>query len=228
MAKLRVALVLMILFVASAKWWKQAHAPAAVFAPVAVTVSASPIDGRLEPAPREPSSERAIDQKNQVIVRECLEKDASLPRVHLSRRITLEDVLSDLNAHTDSTMMNVHVRRADGSEERLHAEPHDPSAKNAFKIGGEDVRVFDVDKEGLPIVKPYPSALRQDSLKHIVDSFVGNDRVSFKERREHHTFTNGAATSVETNGRMTELQLNFGRNTLGCAWQNGALNCACL
>ena len=239
MPRLRIALILMVIFVACASYWKRSHRTASFGAPAQAescsvdcvdthaTVSSmttSPVDGRLMPI----LPIRVLSSANQAIVRECLSKDSSLPRVHLSDRLTMENILRDLGTISDSVMINLHVRRRDGREERLHVEPHDPSTKDAFQLAGQDFRVLDVDNEGLPIAKPFPPELKLDSMKHVVDSFVGDDAVAFRERRSHHTFSGGAASTVETDGRLTSLQLNFGRNVLGCAIQQNVLTCTCL
>lgn len=232
MAKLRIALVLMIIFVSSVSWWKRSHQ--ADVPPASIEGAPGPATAAPAPAPEiqnaRPFAEASlvIDAKNQALIRECLAKSTSVPRVNFSDKLTLENVLRDLDARIDSSIMNIHVRRANGREERLHVQPHDSSAKDVLTLGSQDVRVFDVDTEGLPIAKPFPNNLRADSLKHVIDCFIGSDQVTFKERRTHQTFAGGSATVVEADGHLTELQVNFSGKTLGCTWQRSSLSCACL
>lgn len=243
MQKLRIALILMIVFVSVASWYKnqrrQAETTVANGAPTAESpahansIQSTPLTtdsgftSTQDSDPQRPSS-RFIDSKNQTLIRECLAKSASLPRVNVTDRTTLEDILRDLSAKPDSAKMTVHVKRADGHEERLLVQPHEETNKHSYKIEGNDLRVFDVDSEGLPVAKDFPRELKRDSLTHAVNAFIGDDRVTFRERRTHSAFEGGVATSVETNGATTELQLNFDGTTLGCVWQNDTLNCACL
>lgn len=246
MQKLRIALISMIVFVALASWYKnQRREQAAALIESGTPTAASPAPmqqdeslAQTNPAQPTPSTTgegiasapapRYIDAKNQTLIRECLVKSPALPRVNVTDLTTLEDILHDLSAKPDSAKMTVHVKRADGREERLLVQPHEETNKHSYKIDGDDLRVFDVDSEGLPIAKDFPGELKRDSLTHAVNAFIGDDRVTFKERRTHSTFDGGVATSVETDGAMTELQIVFGRTTLGCIWQNDALNCACL
>jgi len=234
MAKLRIALVLMVLFVASAKWWKQSHvsaeSPATPKAPttIASQTAPSPIDGQPQPVSSKPPEHHELDENAQSIIRDCLKKTSSLPRVHFSNHLSLENVLEDLNSKTESSVINIHVRRPDGKEERLHVSPHDPSTPNAFGLAGQDVTVFDVDNEGLPVPKPFPHEFKQDTLLSVINSFTGRDATTFKERRSQHSFSGGSAFSVEKDGRLTELQLNFGHHVLGCADQDLGFNCKCL
>jgi hypothetical protein len=246
MQKLRVALISMIVFVALASWYKsqrleRAAAPSADSGEMSPAIPPTQQDASLaqtalaQPTPSTTGegvaaapAPRSIDTKNQTLIRECLAKSPALPRVNVTDRTTLEDILHDLSVKPDSSKMTVHVKRGDGREERLLIQPHEETNKHSYKIDGDDLRVFDVDSEGLPIAKDFPGELKRDSLTHAVNAFIGDDRVTFKERRTHSTFEGGVATFVETDGVMTELQIVFGRTTLGCIWQNDALNCACL
>jgi hypothetical protein len=240
MARLRIALVLMILFVASVKFWRMSTTPqvsgdvTSPAAPSNANEGAAPTTATANtPAASSslaPSAASAIDQANQEIIRSCLAKDPQLPRVHFGDPLKLEDLLNDLapDATKDESTMNIHVRRSDGREERLHITPHDPENRSAYAVGSSDVRVFTVDSEGLPIGASFPENLKRDSLKDVVDRFIGKDAVTFRERRSKRTTPDLTASSVETNGQLTELQVNFKDQTLGCAWQNTKLNCRCL
>lgn len=236
MNKLRAALIVMIILVALASWYKnQKREEAGAAANGATpTPAATPIEidsmPAASPTPQGTPASGAhyITPENLPVVRECLAKAPTLARVNISDRTTLEDILRDLAPKTNSSKINLHVRRADGHEERLLVTPAEGANKHAFKIADNDLRVFGVDSEGLPIAREFPRELKRDSLTHAVNAFIGSDAVTFRERRAQYAFEGGVATSVETNGSLTELQLNYGRTTLGCAWQNNSLNCACL
>jgi hypothetical protein len=236
MAKLRAALILMIIIVALASWYKnqkrEEAKPALTPASKSIEMDSMPVGAPVgSPAPSPtpiPANARAISPENIPLVRECLAQAPALPRVHVTEKTTLDDLLHDLDAKPDSAKLNVHVKRANGVEERLLVQPHEKSSPHTYKIGESDLRVFNVDNEGLPIAKDFPRDLKRDSLANAVNAFIANDKVTFRERRSHFIFAGGVATSVETNGQLTELQLNFARTTLGCAWQNQNLNCACL
>ncbi len=229
MQKLRIALLVMIVFVAVASYVKERGRSVAE----SPFPAPSPVDGSRRaatptPTPSAtPSVSRVLSPANVEVVRACLTKDPALPRVHVDEATTLGDVLRDLSPTTSSARLNVHVRRPDGREERLIVQPPE-GARESFKLGAQELRVFDVDREGLPIVRAFPRELKRDSLTHAVNAFIGDDEVIFRERRAQYEFSGGVASSVETDGAMNELQLQFGRTTLGCAWQSGAMDCACL
>jgi hypothetical protein len=234
MQKLRLALILMIIVVATASYFKERGRPAAPAtpetAPSPLTVPlASPTPGASPTASPTPvaAHPRTLPTETQSLVRSCLAKDPSLPRVAVTDSTTLEDVLRDLSPAPSSAQLNVHVVRPDGREERLLVQPTE-GAHRAYRLGSDDIRIFDVDSEGLPILRDVPPALRRDTLTHTVNAFIGNDAVTFRERRAQYKFEGGIASAVETNGALNELQLTFGHTTLGCAWQNQNLNCACL
>ena len=237
MAKIRAALIMMIIVVSLASWYKnQAREDATTAEPKPALLTAVAPKATPGPLSAPVANARFLSNENSRVIRECLARTSSPARLHLADKTTLDDLWADLtadirsdhSAKLDLTIMNIHVKRANGSEERLLIQPHEASSQFTYKIADTDLRVFNVDPEGLPIAKAVPPELKQESLSQAVDSFIAKDTVIFRERRSHFEFDGGEASSIETNGRLTELQLNFSHTTLGCAWQNDALTCACL
>ena len=180
-----------------------------------------------------------IDSENQKLIRSCLERNTKIPRVGFTDALTLDDVLKDLTTdaslQTSQDVINVHVKKNDGKEMRLHLETSSPENKvddQKFRVGPYDARVFDVDAEGLPIELNFPESLKSDSAKALTEKFQGVGTVMGSERRYTRELGAGlVATVVETDGRVTELQTIFSADTsagsLACAWGDSKLSCKC-
>lgn len=233
-------LIVVSIAVALFFWGHRAETPVttAPLAPLESSVPPAATPAAAVPAAKSaaPSADFSIDARNQEIVRGCLARANDLPRVNFTERMKLEEVLQDLSGGAEGDVsteqINIHVRHPDGREQRLHVQPYDSDMKASprrWKIGASDVRVYDVDAEGLPVATAYPSEMKTTSLKETISTFTSGGRVTFRERRLHEKFGDRlAADLVETDGHLTELQVTGGGVSFGCAWQNAQLDCRCL
>lgn len=213
---------------------REAHAPTHVETAAttsSTTISPAQVDGGAVPVyvPRSRETTFTIDAANQDIIRSCLGRE----RIRYGRGMTLENIVEDLKSKPErlELTMNVHVRRRGGREQRLHVSPALDSGSSAsrYNIEGSSVRVYDVDREGLPLSIAYPTNLRLNSLDEVLDTFIADSEVTFRERRSHEKLSETASVDlVETDGHINQLQLFADDAALGCAWQNAQLDCRCL
>ena len=250
-AALVIAIVaIVVIFAMIVIWGKRAEAPAAAAeSSMPVPAAPGPVPDPTSLTPKSDSSaiatptadaESAASTKilgaTQALIRECLSKDPTLPRVNYTENFRFEDLLNDLRGRAapevSTETMNVHVAKPDGREIRLHVQPYDSDMKASplrYKLGEQDVRVYDVDSEGLPIAIDYPGDLRRESIKSVITDFAAGGRVTFRERRLHEKLGGDRSVDlVETDGRITEAQLYFGQRSLGCALESGQMTCRCL
>lgn len=121
----------------------------------------------------------------------------------------------------DTPVENWHLARPDGSEERLMLVWSD----RANAAGKKEVRLFDVDDEGLPVPQKLDARRAYNPSPEYVESLKARGEVLFHQRRELLKFADGTSASVEwVDGSVREMQIFLAARTLSCL----NLDCRCL
>ncbi|MES2856033.1 MAG: hypothetical protein V4692_09220 [Bdellovibrionota bacterium] len=203
-----------------------------------VQKSAADPKQNLAPESTGESTPLSASRAEQDLIRECLAKTPELLRGHDADTIELEDLLAAASAtgktKVTNEIANFHVIN-DGIERRLHIEPNSGNSLSgeSFSAGDASLRIFDVDSEGLPIPIEFPEELKAESKENVIRNFETKGDLVFSDRRytvelESAGRAQIVAEVVETNGKVTELQVFRDSASLACAWQAKKLTCKCL
>lgn len=113
----------------------------------------------------------------------------------------------------DVAMENWHLRRPDGSEERLMLIPSDkPDAQ-----GKNEIRWFTVDDEGLPVPQKLPWQKAFNPSAEFLDELKSRGEIFFHQTKQQIIYKNQISANVELiNDKIQEFQIYFPDKTLSC------------
>ncbi len=161
---------------------------------------------------QEPVTATPVDFQDQL--RRCLDpqSDATSPERLIQK---MEDELKIKNTEIQSEVW--HIRLSDGREQRLMKIPSD--RENAK--GKSEVRLFDVDSEGLPVPVELKAEDSLDPREDFVQSLLSQGQIIHFEKRESRVFQNGNSVLIQwINGEIHDLQVFTKAKTFACREQS--------
>ncbi len=191
---------------------------------------ANPEGGAADSRDRRPGPAR-LDPETLRLVSDCLAKHPrrlvhDMAEAGKSLDTLREALFKNREARTEVDKILVHATLPDGRQRRLLVTGGDG------KDGGKrEARVFGVDAEGLPTMEPLPAAHADLATDEIVARFKSDGAVTYSETSATIRAEDGLSASVlEADGHVRELQVFFGRSSLGCGVDgaDGRLACKCL
>jgi len=113
----------------------------------------------------------------------------------------------------DVALENWHLRRSDGSEERLMLIPSDKTDAE----GKKEVRWFTVDDEGLPVPQKLPWQKAFNPSAEFLDELKSRGEIFFHQAKQQIIYKNQISANVELiNDKIQEFQVYFPDKTLSC------------